>query len=114
MPLQRVGFCDRFLQHETSIVEILIDSDQLDNGIPKTRWLGSYSSMILSPICQHPSIEPVASPVSTDDFRLEELLGSLHEAIHKFPDNRTGDNIQYSMEDVGLKISDIKITQKYQ
>ncbi len=66
---------------------------------------------MLATVNQSPCIEAVASPVSTDDFRLEELLGSLRGAINQFPDNRTGENIQYSMEDVGLGAFSVFFTQ---
>jgi len=43
--------------------------------------------------------------------RWDELVGSLRQTLGALPDRRTGDNTQYSMEDIGLSAFSVFFTQ---
>jgi hypothetical protein len=43
--------------------------------------------------------------------RWDELVGSLRQTLGALPDQRTGDNTQYSMEDIGLSAFSVFFTQ---
>lgn len=40
--------------------------------------------------------------IALDEFKMELLLGSLRGAVNHFPDERTGENITYSMSDAAM------------
>lgn len=61
----------------------------------------------------HPNISSIvkAERTSPIGFQMEVLLGWLRTAIKYFPDKRTGTNLTYSMQDVGLGAFSIFFTQ---